>query len=455
MYIKDTIAAIATPPGTGGVGIIRVSGDQALSAAGRLFKPRIEKGFYSPGRMYYGDFVDHQSKLVDSGYFVWFKNPLSFTGEDVVEFHCHGGMIILQTLLRSLFGKGIRPADPGEFSRRAFMNGKMDLAQAESISDMISAGSARAADIARSHYRGKLSETIESVRLELAGVLAWMEAEIDYPEADIDTGGRKNAVSKLQEQIQILERMKDTYQEGKIYREGIVTVILGRPNVGKSSLLNILAGEDRAIVTDIPGTTRDILEVPVNIRGIPLRLADTAGIRESLDKVEQIGIDRARKLAVQADLTLMILDGSRPLEQEDLTLLDTVVNENTIVVLNKSDLSPCLDKREIARRGFINIQEVSVVEEQGLEELKDCIEGMFVKGNFGADTTFITNQRHYQALERAIVQLGHTVFGWDNVPLDLLALDLREGWQALGEITGRVWTEELLDCIFERFCLGK
>lgn len=454
MYTLDTIAAVATPPGTGGVGIIRVSGEKSLAIARMLFVPKGKTEFI-PLRMYYGDFTDRHGRHIDTGFLVWFKAPRSYTGEDVVEFHCHGGIIILQTVLRALFAVGVRHAEPGEFSKRAFLNGRMDLVQAESISDLISASSSKAAEIARTHYRGKLSAAIESIRDELVTVLAWMEAEIDYPEAELDFAGSDHSSAMLANQIKQLEDLQATYQEGKIYRDGVVTVILGSPNVGKSSLLNILAGEERAIVTDIPGTTRDVLEVPVTIRGIPLRLADTAGIRSTGDVIEMIGIERARKLAAQADLILLILDTSRPLSEEDDLLLQNVKREHAIVVLNKTDLAAVIETEDIAARGFHHIQEISALHEQGIEELKDEIEKMFISGKFSADATFISNQRHYQALAAAAGLLSQVVANWDILPLDLLALDLRQAWQALGEITGAVWTEDLLDGIFQRFCLGK
>lgn len=454
MYTQDTIAAIATPPGAGGIGIIRISGQQALAFAGSLFISKT-RSTLSPGTMYYGDFLDKDGKLVDSGYFVWFKKPRSFTGEDVVEYHCHGGMVILHALLKSLFAMGIRPAEPGEFSKRAFINGRIDLVQAEAIADLISASSNRAADIARWHYRGRLSSAVEAIREQIASVMAWMEAEIDFPQADLDCSGKEHAVNLLQKQIALIDQLKNTYHEGKIYKEGIVTAILGKPNVGKSSLLNILTGEERAIVTDIPGTTRDILEVPVNIRGIPLRLADTAGIRESLDKIEQIGIERARKLAAQADLTLLVLDISRPLTREDSLLFSTVNKDSTIVILNKTDLPAQYEASTVVEMGFSIVQPISVFHEQGLEELKDVIEKMFTSGHFQPDMVFITNLRHYNGLNLAAEHLERVVAGWDNLPLDLLAMDLREGWRILGEITGSVWTDNLLDDIFQRFCIGK
>lgn len=454
MYTLDTIAAIATPPGIGGVGIIRVSGEQALALGAKLFRPK-GKAAFSPGRMYYGDFTSQKGKHIDTGFFVWFKSPRSFTGEDIVEFHCHGGIVVLQTMLKALFDLGIRHAEPGEFSKRAFLNGRIDLAQAESISDLISASSDKAAEIARSHFRGRLSAAIEEIRDQVISVLAWIEAEIDYPEAELDSSGRDTAAATLAQQIAVLEGLQSTYQEGKIYRDGVVTVILGSPNVGKSSLLNILAGEERAIVTDIPGTTRDVLEVPVTIRGIPLRLADTAGIRESGDLIEKIGIERARKLAVQADLILLILDTSRPLSEGDELLLENVSRDNVIVVLNKTDLPALIEAEEIYAKGFLHVRQISALQEQGIEALKDEIENMFISGKFSPDATFISNQRHYQALVAAAGLLGQVSAHWDTLPLDLLALDLRLAWQTLGEITGSVWTEDLLDSIFQRFCLGK
>lgn len=454
MYNQDTIAAIATPPGTGGVGILRISGERALTLAKKLFRPRGKVRDFRPGQMYFGDFLAADSRPIDTGYFVWFKKPRSFTGENVVEFHCHGGVILMQRLLRELFSQGIRPAEPGEFSKRAFLNGKIDLVQAEAISDLICAQSSRAADIARSHYQGNLSGRIEEIRQKLTEIIAWLEAEIDYPDTEIDYHGRDNAVAVLKEQIVALRRLHSTYEEGKIYREGIVTVILGKPNVGKSSLLNCLAGEERAIVTDIPGTTRDIVEVPVTIRGIPLRLADTAGIRQALDKVERIGVDRARTLAAKADLVLLVLDSSRPLEEEDRQLLASVDKGRTIAVLNKADLPAQFPTEELDSLGIAAVR-ISVLKEQGLEELKDLIERMFVSGQFQPDATLVTNSRHYQGLVQAEAGLSRVVAGWSALPMDLLAMDLRESWQALGEITGAVWHENLLDTIFSSFCLGK
>ena len=438
MYNQDTIAAIATPPGTGGVGIIRLSGECSLALAKNLFRARGKVRDFRPGQMYFGDFLAVDSRQIDTGYFVWFKKPRSFTGENIVEFHCHGGVILMQSLLRELFSQGIRPAEPGEFSRRAFLNGKIDLVQAEAISDLICAQSSRAADIARSHYRGSLSERIEKVRMKLAEIIAWLEAEIDYPDTEIDFSGRDNAVATLREQITLVGQLQNTYEEGRIYREGIVTVILGKPNVGKSSLLNSLAGEERAIVSDIPGTTRDVVEVPVNIRGIPLRLADTAGIRQALSKIERIGVDKARNLAAKADLVLLLLDSSRPLSEEDWQLLATVDKGRAIVVLNKADLPSEIGTEEISAQGFTSIR-VSALEEQGLEALKDLIEGMFVSGQFQPDATLITNNRHYQALTLAEAVLTRVAEGWDQLPMDLLAMDLRESWQVLGEIKFLPW----------------
>lgn len=454
MYTFDTIAAVATPPGTGGVGIIRVSGSRALDLGGKLFQSPRKKTF-SPGRMYYGAFSDGKGQILDKGLFVWFKSPRSFTGEDVVEFHCHGGMVVLQSLLNTLFDLGIRQAEPGEFSKRAFLNGRIDLAQAEAIAALIESGSRKAAAIASSHLQGKLSASLEQVREEILSVLAWVEAEIDYPEADIDRAGEENAQGILARQVETINGLQNTYREGKAYREGVTAGIIGSPNVGKSSLLNLLAGEEKAIVTDIPGTTRDVLQVPVIIRGIPLHLADTAGIRQADDIVESIGVERAQKLAQQADLILLILDTSRPLSPDDEKLLDSVHRDKTVVVLNKTDLPAVIHPAAISQRGFARVVNISALMGQGVENLKDEIAGMFISGKFAEDTVFLNNQRHFQALLTAGEHLRNAATGWDTLPLDILAYDLRQAWQALGEITGALWTEDLLAEIFQRFCLGK
>lgn len=454
MYAHTTIAAVATPPGIGGVAIIRISGPKALACGAALFKARAQSPL-GQGKMYFGDFTDEKGGFLDSGYFVWFRAPHSFTGEDVVEYHCHGGPIILRGLLKALLAGGAELADPGEFSKRAFLNGRIDLTQAESIADLISADSEQAAQIARAHYQGKLSSQVTAAMEGISGALAWIEAEIDYPEAEIDSAERGKARAKITKQLASLEKLQQTYVEGKIYRDGVATVILGSPNVGKSSLLNVLAGEERAIVTDIPGTTRDILEVPIVIRGIPLRLADTAGIRESTDTVERIGVERARKLAETADLVILVIDTSQPLTPQDLLLLQGMACDRVLVALNKTDLPPVTEAGEIQTLGFRHIVQISALQEQGIEALKDAIEDMFVSGDFSGGKTFVSNQRHYHALKTASALLAKVIAGWDALPLDILALDLRQAWQGLGEITGTVWTENLLDDIFAKFCLGK
>lgn len=454
MYAQSTIAAIATPPGLGGVAIIRISGPQAFLLGSNLFHPRAGK-LSSPGRMYYGDFCDELGRFVDSGYFVWFKGPRSFTGEDVVEYHCHGGPFLLRALLKALLAAGASLAEPGEFSKRAFLNGKMDLAQAEAIADVISAGSQQAAAIARSHLQGRLSAVIKEAMKGISAALAWIEADIDYPEAEIEDTEKTKAVSALARQESVLETLQQTFNEGKIYREGLATAILGSPNVGKSSLLNVLAGEERAIVTDIPGTTRDILEVPVVIRGIPLRLADTAGIRESFDAVEKIGVERARKLAKSADLIILVLDSSLPLSPEDILLMENIAPDKVLVALNKTDLPPVIGVSDIKARGFSRIKQISALQEQGIEALKDGVEEMFVSGTFSEDTTFVTNQRHHRAISIALDLVKRALASLETTPSELLADDLRQAWLSLGEITGSVWTADLINDIFAHFCLGK
>lgn len=454
MYARTTIVAVATPPGIGGVAIIRISGLQALAIGSKMFKPR-RQSQAKHGKMYFGDFIDEKGKFIDSGYFVWFRAPHSFTGEDVVEYHCHGGPILLRGLLKGLLGIGAQLAAPGEFSKRAFLNGRIDLTQAESIADLISADSEQAALIARSHYQGRLSAQVTETMDGISGALAWIEAEIDYPEAEIDSSEGERALAKIKGQLTSLAKLQQTYVEGKIYRDGVVTVILGSPNVGKSSLLNVLAGEERAIVTDIPGTTRDVVEVPVVIRGIPLRLADTAGIRDSDDTVERIGVERARKLAEKADLIILVIDTSQPLSPQDKLLLEGMVSERVLVALNKTDLPSAIEMAEIITLGFPHVVQISALQEQGIESLKDAIEEMFVSGSYTEGSTLVSNQRHFHALNTAADLMEKVIAGWATTPLDIIALDLRQAWQTLGEITGIIWTESLLDHIFANFCLGK
>lgn len=453
MYIRDTIAAVATPPGAGGVAIIRISGNQALEYRQNLFKPPSAQSI-QPRQMVFGQFVTAMGDVVDYGYSVYFAAPASFTGEDVVEFHCHGGPTILRRLLRELFDRGCRPAEPGEFSKRAFVNGKLDLVQAEAIMDMVSARSEEALTIALSQFGGLFSKRIDDLSQRLLQALAQLEVIIDYPDMELDSalaGSLREDLAHVQAELQALAL---GFDQARLYREGLSTAILGSPNVGKSSLLNLLAGEDRAIVTDIPGTTRDVLEVPVNIRGIPLLLMDTAGIRESDDLVEQLGVERARRAAGSAQLILLVLDGSRSLLPQELALLKEQGSAKTLAVVNKKDLDLKLDLSSLTQAG-LDYQLISAAQGLGVEELKDKIQGMFVRGEVSVQDLLVTNERHYRAIVKATQDCQTALAGLSSLPADLVAMDIRSAWEGLGEITGKVWTEDLLDCIFGNFCLGK
>ena len=455
MYLKDTIAAAATAPGPGGVGVIRVSGPQSRQTTEALFRFVSPPDSPQPQKMYYGSFLDKEEETIDKGFWVWFQAPASFTGEDVVELHCHGGMLIIHNILKNLYAKGIRPAERGEFTRRAFANGKLDLSQAEAVADLIGARSNRALELARAQHEGSVANRTEQLRHKLAGLLAAVEVAIDYSEMDL---GKDEKEQLFQQTLQVkceLETLLETYKRGRLYREGLSTVILGRPNVGKSSLLNLLSGEERAIVTDIPGTTRDALEVSVSIRGIPLTLVDTAGIRKPGDLVEQLGVEKARRLATAADLIIILFDGSCPLSDEDIELLKMSPPGKTLSVINKSDLPQQLDEQTLRQQGAETCCSISVVKQQGIEQLEEAIEKMFALSSPGGSQVVLTSQRHFQVIKRVISSLEEAVTSWEELPLDVLAHQIRTAWEALGEITGKTYTEDLLDVIFSEFCLGK
>lgn len=454
MYIRDTIAAVATAPGPGGVGIIRISGPGAREKGLKLFSFSHQPAALQAQRMYFGDF-SVGGQAVDSGYLVWFQAPRSFTGEDVVEYHCHGGMRLLHSLLQALFRLGVRPAERGEFTKRAFLNGKLDLSRAEAVSDLVEARSDKALALARAQYVGKVAGKIEDIRSRLTQLLAEIEVIIDYPEMELEAADNRTMYSEtrtIQEEVALLA---GSFQRGRLYREGLSTVILGRPNVGKSSLLNLLSGEQKAIVTDIPGTTRDVLEANVCIGGIPLRLVDTAGFRAPGDLVEKLGVDRAREAAKSADLVLLIFDGSQILQPADRQLLKIEFNGKLLAVINKADLPQQLKAERVKELGVEKVYKISALKNQGIEELEKGIEEAFTGGDSPEGQVIISSQRHYQVLCRVSSILQETLNHWQGAPLDVLAQQLRSAWETLGEITGKTWTENLLDTIFSKFCLGK
>lgn len=458
--LNDTIAAISTPLGEGGIGIVRLSGPEAVGIARKIFKAKRGEWTGAGGhRLIYGHIYDPKGEPVDEVLIGYMKAPHTYTREDVVEINCHGGIAPLKKILELALDAGARLAKPGEFSLRAFLNGRMDLAQAESIVDVIRAKTEIGLKLAVSQLKGDLSKKILDLQDKLLGLLAQVEANIDFPEDDLEEA---TAVEIARCSGDLLREIKDLIkgaESGKIYREGISTIIIGRPNVGKSSLLNALLRENRAIVTDIPGTTRDIIEEVINIRGIPLKIIDTAGLHETDNIIEKIGIEKTREMIEKADLVLIVLDAGRGLEEEDLAIIYSVGDKKALFLINKIDLlEKKIDQNKVA--GLASgrpVLGISAKERTGLNELEEKIFEMVMGGRLsGSDAVLVTNIRHKQALETAAKHLEDAVNEIKkNAPVDVVAIDIRAAWEALGEITGSTVTEDLLDRIFADFCIGK
>ncbi|ABW20401.1 tRNA uridine-5-carboxymethylaminomethyl(34) synthesis GTPase MnmE [Alkaliphilus oremlandii] len=461
MYIDDTIAAIATAPGEAGIGIVRISGEKAIELIDKIFKSKDHKVLsqYKSRRITYGHIIDPKTeKVVDEVLVSYMKGPNTYTREDIVEINCHGGMIPVKNILELVLRVGARMAEPGEFTKRAFLNGRIDLAQAEAIMDLISAKTEKGFDVALSQLEGSLSKKVAKVREKLLDMLAHVEVSIDFAEDDVDEVALDYLLNKSLEVEGDIQKLLDTADTGKIIREGLSTVIVGKPNVGKSSLLNALVRESRAIVTDVPGTTRDIIEEHLNIKGIPLRLIDTAGIRDTEDIVEKIGVERSKELFNLADLIIVMLDASRELTEEDLRIIELIENKRALVIINKTDLQQKLNLTPIQE--IIQdkkIIKVSLIEEIGLEEIEDALAEMVYKGGAKAkDSLLVTNVRHKNALERALDSIiDGTKAIEQKLPLDFVEVDIKNSWKALGEITGDTVEEDIIDHIFKNFCIGK
>lgn len=455
----DTIAAVATPLGEGGISIIRVSGPQAIEIVDKVYKGKKKLSTVDSHTIHYGHIVDvERDETVDEVMVTVMKAPRTFTREDVVEVNCHGGIISTNRVLQTVLKYGARLAEPGEFTKRAFLNGRIDLTQAEAVIDLIRAKTDKAMKVASQQAEGKLSKHIRKLRSQLLETMAHIEVTIDYPEHDVEEVTRQFLLEKTQAVKLEIEHLLQIAEDGKILREGISTVIIGRPNVGKSSLLNALVHENKAIVTDIPGTTRDVIEEYINIRGVPLRLVDTAGIRETEDIVERIGVERSRKALQEADLILLLLNFGEELSDEDRQLLDMTSDMNVIVVVNKTDLPRKLNVEEVSDiLPGVPIIEMSVKEEKGIERLEQAIVDLFSSGKLqGDDLTYVSNSRHISLLERALQSIEQAIEAVNNdVPVDMVAFDIKSGWEYLGEIIGEEVREDLIDQIFSQFCLGK
>lgn len=457
----DTIAAISTPPGEGGIGIIRISGDEALDIADRVYQLGSKKLAEQPSHtLHYGRVVNPKTaEPIDEVMVSIMRAPKTYTREDVVEINTHGGIVSVNKVLETVLQNGARLAEPGEFTKRAFLNGRIDLSQAEAVMDVIRAKTDKAMHMAVTQLDGNLSRLIRNLRQEILNTLAQVEVNIDYPEYDdVEEMTSRLLVEKAAQVKAQVESLLETASQGKILREGLATAIIGRPNVGKSSLLNVLLKEEKAIVTEIAGTTRDVIEEYVSVKGVPLRLIDTAGIRETEDIVERIGVERSRKALGEADLILLVFNQSEPLTDEDKLLLEATEGHNRIIILNKMDLKNQLDLNEL--KTLVDPESIvytSIVTQAGLTELEGKIADLFFAGQTGEkDATYVSNIRHIALLNETIEAFDDVIDGIETgMPVDLVQIDMTRAWDLLGEITGDSVQDELITQLFSQFCLGK
>ena len=455
----DTIAAIATPPGAGGIGIVRVSGPDAEEICRTLFRSPALAGHLKSHHLYHGDIISPETEgVIDEVLIALMRGPHSYTGEDVLEIQCHGGNLILQAVLNEVIRAGGRPAEPGEFTKRAYLNGRMDLSQAEAVMDLITAGTDRGRSLALAGLKGVLSKRLYSIHADLIGVLSSLESTIDFSEEDISSRPDPATPNEVKDIITRITDILATYQEGRLVRDGLTAVITGKPNVGKSSLLNRLLGERRAIVTPTPGTTRDFIEERISIEGIPVTLTDTAGIRKSAEAVEQEGIAFVWEKALAADIVIILIDGSSPLTEEDAEVIERNREKPVVLAVNKSDLPQGITSARIHDlTPDVEPLWISAKYGDGIDELKDRIYTLAV--NNRDDTlsdVVLTNLRHKTSLEKAVAALAtaHANLSGGDSP-ELAAFDVKEALNHLGEIAGETTAEDVLDRIFSTFCVGK
>jgi len=455
----DTITAISTPMGEGAIAIVRLSGPQAVSIAGDLFRGK-DLNEVDSHTMHYGKIIDPDTgETAEEVMVSVMRAPKTFTREDIVEINCHGGLVSVNRVLEIVLASGGRLAEPGEFTKRAFLNGRIDLSQAEAVMDLIRAKTDRAMNVALKQMDGRLSNLIQQLRQKLLETLAHVEVNIDYPEYDdVEEMSHEMMEQKTKEVHEEVSNLLQTARQGKILREGLGTAIIGRPNVGKSSLMNTLVHENKAIVTEVPGTTRDVIEEYVNVRGVPLRLIDTAGIRETEDIVERIGVERSRQVLEEADLILLVLNYGDELNDDDKQLFDALRDMNIIVIVNKMDLEPKLDIDQVKEFAGDNpVISTSLIHEKGVDQLENAIADTFFEGELDAgDMTYVSNVRHVQLLKQAKQALEDAQNGMEmGVPLDVVQIDVTRTWEILGEIIGDTVHESLIDQLFSQFCLGK
>ena len=449
---KDTIAAIATAMSNSGIGIVRISGSEALEIIKKIYKGKKLKDH----TIHYGYIIDG-NETIDEVLVMVMMGPHSFTGEDTVEINCHGGVYVVKRILETVIKYGARPAEPGEFTKRAFLNGKMDLSQAEAVIDVINSKNEYALKSSVSQLKGNVQKKIKEIRGEIIYHTAFIETALDDPEhISVDGYGEtlRVTVDKLIYELDLLLKSADN---GRIIKEGIKTVIVGKPNAGKSSLLNVLVGEERAIVTDIAGTTRDVLEESINLHGISLNIMDTAGIRNTEDIVEKIGVDKAKSQVNEADLVIYVVDASRELDQNDFDIIEMIRDKKAIILLNKSDLTTVITKDMIQSHIDKTILSISAKEEQGIKEFEETLKKMFFHGEISFnDEVYITNMRHKAAIQDAYSSLQKVIVSIDNdMPEDFYSIDLLDAYESLGSITGETIGEDLVNEIFSKFCMGK
>jgi tRNA modification GTPase len=457
---EETIAAISTPFGESGIGIVRISGSSAEAIGRKLFKPKGNQPCFVSHHIHYGEIIDIQSgKAVDEVLIVLMKSPRTYTREDIVEIHCHGGYLVLQKVLELVLKSGARMAQPGEFTKRAFLNGRIDLTQAEAVIDMIRAKTAVSLEIANQQLRGWLYTELGRLKTGLVEDLALIEAHIDFPEEEIEPISLRKMEQGIKGMVQQLEGWVTSYEEGRIFREGISCAIIGKTNVGKSSLLNALLKEERAIVTAIPGTTRDVIEEILNICGIPVRLIDTAGLRKAKDSIEEEGVKKAKERLADADFILLMLDGSRGLDEEDREIFEEVKGKKKVVILNKEDLPQKISIGEVKNR-FLDdpIVSISALKGKGIDDLKRTIYTSLIQRDVrtSPEDLIVANIRHKNALVQIRDNLSNAINGMgEGMAFEFIAFEIRSALEALGELVGETTSEEILNRIFNQFCIGK
>ena len=456
----DTITSISTPMGEGAIGIVRLSGPEAVEIGDKLYKGKKKLKDVPSHTINYGHIIDPETdEVVEEVMISVLRAPKTFTREDIIEINCHGGILTINSILELTMTHGARMAEPGEYTKRAFLNGRIDLSQAEAVMDFIRSKTDRASKVAMNQIEGRLSDLIKQQRQSILEILAQVEVNIDYPEYDdVEDATTEFLLAQSKKIKNEIDQLLETGTQGKIMREGLSTVIVGKPNVGKSSMLNNLIQDNKAIVTEVAGTTRDVLEEYVNVRGVPLRLVDTAGIRDTEDIVEKIGVERSRKALSEADLILFVLNNNEPLTEEDRTLYEVIKNEDAIVIVNKTDLDRRLDIEEVKTMiGDTPLIQTSMLKQEGVDELELQIRDLFFGGEVqNQDMTYVSNSRHISLLKQARQTIQDAIDAAEaGIPMDMVQIDLTRTWELLGEIIGESASDELINQLFSQFCLGK